>query len=157
MPIVEDVSGIMDASNAMLYVDTYRSRLGGMRPLAPGRGRVCATALRAGTLLSIDFGLLYCDSFHQVVEVPIYRLRLGLVWLRDRSKHHGFCNHVLPGVEELLCTITAFCDLVTFLPHPGLFSFEVPLNSVVWTVPILKPFSMRKSRIRSYQAPWSLL
>jgi hypothetical protein len=32
----------------------------------------------------IDLGLLYLDSLHQVAEVPIHCLCLGLIWLRDR-------------------------------------------------------------------------
>lgn len=35
-PIVEDVPGVANASDAMLYVDPCQSRLGGMHPLAPG-------------------------------------------------------------------------------------------------------------------------
>jgi hypothetical protein len=79
----------------------------------------------------IDLGLLYRDSLHQVAEVLIHRLCLELIWLEDRLEHHGCRSHVLPGVEEVLRTITALCDLVTGLPCPRLFSVEASLLNVV--------------------------
>jgi hypothetical protein len=91
---------------------------------------VGATALHVGVLPPIDLGLLYRDSLHQVAEVPIHRLCLELVWLGDRSEHHGCHNHVFPGVEEVLRTIIALCDLVTGLPRLRLFSFEASLLNV---------------------------
>lgn len=36
MPVVKNVSGVANASDDVLYVDTHWSRLVGMRPLAPG-------------------------------------------------------------------------------------------------------------------------
>jgi hypothetical protein len=39
-----------------------------------GRGRVCATALRAGVLSPIDLGLLYSSSNHQIAEISIHLL-----------------------------------------------------------------------------------
>jgi hypothetical protein len=92
---------------------------------------VGATAPRAGVLPLIDLGLLYRYSLHQVAEVPIHRLCLRLAWLKDRPEHHGCRSHVLPGVEEVLGTITALCDLVTGLPRLRLFSFEAFLLNVV--------------------------
>jgi hypothetical protein len=129
--VVEDMSGVANASDAMLYVDMSWSRLGGLCPLAVGRGRVCAMTLRVSVLLPIDLGLLYYNPLHQVVEVPIHRLCLGLIRLRDRSEQHGHHNHVLPGVEEVLHAIAAFSDLITNLPRVGPFGFDASLNIVV--------------------------
>lgn len=113
------------------YVDTCWSRLGGLCPLAVGRGRVCATTLCAGVLPPIELGLLYYGPLHQVSEVPIDRLSLGLIRLGDRSEHHGRHNHVLPRVEEILHAIAAFSDLIKNLPRMGPFGFNVSLNVVV--------------------------
>jgi hypothetical protein len=130
-PIVEDVSGVANASDAVLYVDARHCRLGGLLPLAPRRGRLCAMALYVVVLPPIDLGLLYYEPLHQVVQVPVHHLCLRLVRLRDQSKHHGRRNHVLPGVEEVLCAIVAFSDLITNLPRSGPFSFDVSLLNVV--------------------------
>jgi hypothetical protein len=75
---------------------------------------VCATALHASTRPLINLVLLYHGSLHQVTEVAVHHVCLGSVWLEDRSGHHGYRNHVLPGVEEVLRAITTLCDLVVF-------------------------------------------
>jgi hypothetical protein len=71
------------------------------------------------------------QHFHQVAEVPVHRLRLELVYLEDRSEHHGCRSHVLPRVEEVLHAIAAFSDLVACLPCLGLFSFKASLLNVI--------------------------
>jgi hypothetical protein len=133
-PVVEDVSGIANASDVVLYVDARWSILGGLRLLAPGQGCVCDMTLRANVLSSIDLGLLYYGPLHQVVEVSVHRLFLRLIRLGDRSEHHGRRNHVLLGVEEVLRAITTLNDLIANLPHLGPFGFDASLNVVVNTV-----------------------
>jgi hypothetical protein len=54
--------------------------------------------------------MMTSSPLYQVAEVPVHRLLLLLVWLRDRSEHHGYCDHVLPETEEILCVITAFSE-----------------------------------------------
>jgi hypothetical protein len=85
MPVVEDVPGVTNAFDAVLYVDTRRSRLGGLRPLLQDEV-VCSMTLRAGVLPPIDLGLLCCSPLHQVVEVLVHRLCLGLVRLGDLKR-----------------------------------------------------------------------
>jgi hypothetical protein len=63
-PIVKDVPSVANISDAMVYVDTHRSRLGGLCSPASRRGRVCATALCAGTMLLIRLSLLYRGSLY---------------------------------------------------------------------------------------------
>jgi hypothetical protein len=60
----------------------------------------------------------------------VHHISLGLVWLGDRSEHHGYRTHVLPGVEEVLRTIAALRDLVVDLFCLRLFSLEASLLDV---------------------------
>lgn len=106
---------------------------------------MCATALCAATLPSINIGLLYRGSLHQVVEVAVHRLCLELVWLGDRLERHGCHNHVLPGVEEVLRTIIALCDLVAGISCLGLFSFEASLLNV--DVNLVEPLDERVEHV----------
>jgi hypothetical protein len=64
------------------------------------------------------------------VEVSVHCFCLWLIWLRDRSEHHGHCGHVLPENEEVLCTIAALSELVMYLPRPRPLSLETPLLDV---------------------------
>jgi hypothetical protein len=44
--------------------------------------------------------------------------------------HHSCCCHVLPRVEEVLCSITTLGELVVNLIHPGPFDLDVFLLDV---------------------------
>jgi hypothetical protein len=56
--------------------------------------------------------MFYGGSLHQVVKVLVHCPCLRLDWLKDGPKHHGCCGHVLPGVEEVLGSITPLGKLV---------------------------------------------
>jgi hypothetical protein len=99
---------------------------------------VRAVTFCAGGKLPINLGLLYCDSLHQVAEVPVHRPRLWFIWLRDGPEHHGCCGHVFSGVEEILRPVAAFNDLITYLPCSGFLGFEAsPLDVAVDPVELL--------------------
>jgi hypothetical protein len=81
----------------------------------PRQGRLQAIALGVEGELSIDLGLLHRGPFHKVVEVRVHHLCFWSARLWDGSKHHGHCGHVLCGVEEILCVVAPFSELVTHL------------------------------------------
>jgi hypothetical protein len=64
------------------------------------------------------------------MKVPVHRPCFWLVRLWDGSEHHGCCGHVLPRIEEILCIVTAFDELVTYLPRLGPFGLEAPLLDI---------------------------
>lgn len=92
---------------------------------------MCAMTLCAGVLPSIDLILLYRSPLHQVAEVLVHRLCLGLVRFVDRSDHHGRRSHVLPRVEEVLCVLATFSYQTTNLTRSGPFGFKASLLNVV--------------------------
>jgi hypothetical protein len=130
-PIVEDVSGVANVPEAILHGVACPRGPGGLFPSSPRRGRLRVVALSPEGELPIDLGLLHYDSFHKVAEVPVHGLCFQIAWLRDGSEHHGRCRHILCGVEEVLCVVAAFNELVTYLPWSRPFGLKAPSFDIV--------------------------
>jgi hypothetical protein len=97
-----------------------------------------AVALSAEGELLINLGMLYCVPLHEVMEVLIHHLRFWLARFWDGSEHLGRYGDVLCGVEEILCDVIAYSELVTHLLRTLPFGFEAPpLDIVVDMVKLL--------------------
>lgn len=132
VPVVEDLLGVVDVPEAVLLGDACSCGLGGVRPLALGRGHARDIAIHVDGYLPIDFGLLHNDFLYQIVEVSIHHPFLWFIRLGDRPKHQGCCGHVLPGVEEILRLIAALDNLVIYLPSLRPFDLKaLPFDVVI--------------------------
>lgn len=133
-PIVDDASGIADVYEAVLQGTRVLVDQEGCVPCSKTWSFACI-ALGPKRELPIDLGLLHSGHFHEVMEVLVHFLGLRLARLRDGSKHYGRCDHILCGIEKVLCVVTALSELVTYLlwqnlpcyqGHMHLFSFQRP-------------------------------
>lgn len=70
--------------------------------------------------------------FHSFTEVSIHHPCLWFVRLEDGTKRHGYCNHVLSEVKEVLRPVVAVSELVTDHPRLRLLDLKaLPLDVAI--------------------------